>query len=480
MKKIHWGSLVTQSQWRAALVIITQEIENISRESDMEEVDLLWKQIEEFLMQCPPEFQNLIEQVNQLAEHFLDEMSFRGIKGEVLKNEDKNKNLETTNLDFAEILADVEDLCAYELDIDFLEEKSIFSGAGEVDADMLGLNNEKLLKAKSKQKIKYQIIKVFHATDRKPTNNSEPANFYGHERGELHYGICEVSIPKNHKTGKLESPSVFRLEFRENPEKHVALLKITEQEKENFFLNLSEEINQSEKKSAFIFVHGYNVSFEDAARRTAQMAYDLKFEGAPVFYSWPSHAKLLKYTADENNVEWSQRNFEVFIKDFCDKTDAENIYLIAHSMGNRCLTKGIKELVEANPAIRTRFREIILTAPDIDADIFKEQIAPVIALPNTPITLYASSKDKALRLSQKLHGGYPRAGESGDGLVLAGGIETIDATDVDTSLVGHGYFSGNRTVLSDIYYLLKNMRADERDLMKVNNPPKRKYWVFSK
>ena len=32
----------------------------------------------------------------------------------------------------------------------------------------------------------------------------------------------------------------------------------------------------------------HGVTFKDAARRTAQMAYDLGFPGAPVFYSWPS------------------------------------------------------------------------------------------------------------------------------------------------------------------------------------------------
>ena len=35
-------------------------------------------------------------------------------------------------------------------------------------------------------------------------------------------------------------------------------------------------------------------------RRTAQIAYDLKFEGAPIVYSWPSQEGLLSYTVDEN------------------------------------------------------------------------------------------------------------------------------------------------------------------------------------
>jgi esterase/lipase superfamily enzyme len=38
----------------------------------------------------------------------------------------------------------------------------------------------------------------------------------------------------------------------------------------------------------FYNVHGYNVSFDDAALRTAQLAYDLTFDCPAAFFSWPS------------------------------------------------------------------------------------------------------------------------------------------------------------------------------------------------
>ncbi len=49
---------------------------------------------------------------------------------------------------------------------------------------------------------------------------------YGPDRGKLEFGACEVSIPKSHEVGELESPSVLRLEFREDPSRHVVLLGI--------------------------------------------------------------------------------------------------------------------------------------------------------------------------------------------------------------------------------------------------------------
>ena len=59
----------------------------------------------------------------------------------------------------------------------------------------------------------------------------------------------------------------------------------------------------------------------------------------------PSQGTTLGYTVDENNIQWTQVNLKKFIKDFADQSQAENIYLVAHSMGNRALTVAVKELV---------------------------------------------------------------------------------------------------------------------------------------
>lgn len=78
------------------------------------------------------------------------------------------------------------------------------------------------------------------------------------------------------------------------------------------------------------------------------------------------------------------------------------------------------------------------------------------------MTLYASSKDLALQASQLVHGN-PRAGDSGDGLVVVDGIETIDASTVTTGFLGHSYFAEVTSVMSDIYYLIRHSnKADDR------------------
>jgi esterase/lipase superfamily enzyme len=287
---------------------------------------------------------------------------------------------------------------------------------------------------------------------------------FGPSKGELAYGSCEVSMPTDHRMGELESPSILRLEFRANPAKHVVLLNVTSQQKQKFFADIIGVVKNSRRKSAFIFVHGYRVTFEDAARRTAQMAHDLEFDGAPIFYSWPSQGTLSGYPADENNIEWSQKNLKYFLADFTSRTDAENIFLIAHSMGSRSLIGAFTQLIAEKPA--SRFREIILAAPDIDADIFKRDIAPQIP----PATLYVSSHDEALGASKKFHKSL-RAGDSGAGPIVYRGIDTVDAANVTTDLFGHSYLFG-RPLLQDMFYLIRDgKRADDRAGLKAIETP---------
>ncbi len=324
----------------------------------------------------------------------------------------------------------------------------------------------------------YAIIQTFFATDRNLTGKTHPSEMFGAIRSDITYGKSNVSIPRDHRMGELESPSIWRLEFSENPAKHVVLLDTTISDKDTFFKEMSERVRESSKSSAFVFVHGYNVTFEDAARRTAQISYDLGFDGVPVFYSWPAQGKMAAYTVDEQNIEWSEANMRGFLDDFFVRSDAQNVYLIAHSMGNRGLTRAVASLLAAKPALRSRLKEVILTAPDIDAGVFRRDIAPALTATGCPITLYASSKDLALIASKKVHG-YPRAGDSGQGLVIVPGIETIDATHINTSLLGHSYFAEKNSVIADMFYLIgEDLRAAQRFGLRSVDVETGQYWEF--
>jgi len=316
------------------------------------------------------------------------------------------------------------------------------------------------------------------------TRNTKPQEadtslVYGNGRGTLEMGFCEVSIPKDHEVGELESPSIFRLEINEDPEKHVVLMNVRRQEPNEFYAELNQRIAQSDRKEAFVFVHGYNVTFENAARRTAQLAHDLHFDGAPIFYSWPSQGGLLQYTVDEENVVWTVPHLRDFLLAVAKNTNAQRIHLIAHSMGNRALTAALSRLATESKDGQTRlFHEVLLTAPDIDAEIFRRDIAPAIVNTARRVTLYASSHDAALEASRKVHG-YPRAGESGENIIVIPGIDTIDVSAVDTSLMGHSYYGDSDTVLVDMAQLLQEEKPpDLRARLRATTLGALRYWVF--
>jgi esterase/lipase superfamily enzyme len=303
---------------------------------------------------------------------------------------------------------------------------------------------------------------------------------YGGNRGQFELGICNVSIPKDHRVGELESPTVLRLEFRPDPERHVVLLSVHPVPADRFYADLRECIGRSSRKETFIFVHGYNVGFENAVRRTGQIAYDLKFEGAAIVYSWPSQEGLFSYTVDENNVDWTVQHLKDFLQDVATRSGAKSIHLVAHSMGNRALTAALRELEMEHKSQCPRFSEVVLTAPDVDADKFRRDLAPAIVKIADRVTLYASSNDKALIASRGIHG-YLRAGESGRTMVVVPGIDTVDVSEVDTSFVGHSYYGSSTSVLADLFELMKSSTpADKRTWLHSMQRGALKYWKFLK
>lgn len=334
---------------------------------------------------------------------------------------------------------------------------------------------------------KATTIEVFYATDRNRTGDDTPNKMYGGERSEsrdpvqgpVEYGICEVSIPPGHKVGEIESPTWWKFEFSPNPEKHVVLLSVEAKPKDLFFEKMQATIQAANRKEAFVFVHGYNVAFEEAAKRCGQIAFDLGFDGAPVMYSWPSKGATAAYTIDEASIQWTKSHLQEFLLDLAARSGAETIHLIAHSMGNRALSRAFADLSkEQEQAVGAVFKNVILTAPDIDADVFKKEIAPAMLKSKSHITLYASSNDRALQLSKKIHG-HPRAGDSGKLLVVMPGIDTIDATDANTGLLGHSYFAESADIITDIVQIMqKGERAAMRKgLIKQVLEDLGEYWI---
>ncbi len=309
----------------------------------------------------------------------------------------------------------------------------------------------------------YVVMRVYYGTDRTQTGGADPYDMFGAGRGVLTFGAGVVGIPANHEPGVLESHSPWKIwHRRDDPAHDVTLLSVDLMTKDQFVSELRARIAEVDRKRVLIFIHGYNVSFADSMRRTAQLAYDLDFEGVPVAYSWPSNGELLAYEADAANADWTGRHLHEFLSLVARESGAVEASLIVHSMGNRALAAALNDLAQSPTVGGMSFREIVLAAPDLDRDTFRDQIAPAFQRTDARVTLYASGRDEALKASKRL-AAYPRAGDTDGGIVTVPGIESVDASAVDTSLLGHSYFAEERPVLSDIKLVVQgHLGPDQR------------------
>jgi esterase/lipase superfamily enzyme/tetratricopeptide (TPR) repeat protein len=303
---------------------------------------------------------------------------------------------------------------------------------------------------------------------------------------EMNYGTCDISIPPNHVrgSGKLEErTSVLLVNIeRENPSKHVTYVGRTPLEWGDFIKRVRLGLDQSKERECFVFIHGYNNTFEEAAKRTAQFWYDLTdFDGLPILYSWQSQGAASEYLVDDGEATWTQPHFLAFLRAFLSESSAKHIHLIAHSMGTRILAGAMAELGkhgELDSATCT-IREIILAAPDIDANVFKRDLAPQFVKKKPKVTLYASANDEALIASRSVHK-YPRAGDTKDGRVIVDGIDTVEASLLDTSFDTHSYFAACRSVIGDIRDVFAGLPPAKRRGLREQFEGKQRFWMFTK
>ena len=182
---------------------------------------------------------------------------------------------------------------------------------------------------------RYLQVPVFYATDRAKADNPRPTRWFSGQRGELSYGVAQVSIPDDHRMAALAKPRPVAAAVHPEPGQHVAVLDVEPLEQTEFVRQAADAVAGATVPEALVFIHGYNVSFTDAARRAAQIAYDLHFQGLPMLYSWPSESAALRYTTDENNTVWTKPTFAAFLQLALTGIGAHRVHALAHSMGNR-------------------------------------------------------------------------------------------------------------------------------------------------
>jgi esterase/lipase superfamily enzyme len=298
------------------------------------------------------------------------------------------------------------------------------------------------------------VYPVWYGTNRKPAEQG--SGFTGERGARTYYGRTEIFIPRSHRFGETGSRLWRRLLRGELRDDHLQVQTNFVQELSVFYDEINSTLEAARSGGrvphALVFLHGFNVTFEEAAIRAAQIGYDLKVPGPVAFFSWPSRGGIKNYPADEATIEASEAPITDFLVEFAAKCGTNKVDIIAHSMGNRGLLRALQR-ISANAETRSqvKFNQIFLAAPDVDRALFLN-LAGLYSQYSTRTTLYASDGDRPVYLSAELHRA-PRAGYFKPYTVCSG-VDTIAVPDFDIDLLGHSYFAQAEALMYDIRELI--------------------------
>lgn len=339
---------------------------------------------------------------------------------------------------------------------------------------------------------KVDCIRVWYGTNRELVLANDNSNSpitdviggLGRSAGDLHLGRADVWLPKlvdeggsralgetPHVKGAAPSESDKLAEF-------VFLTRITKSGRQLFTSTLQDAIYEDDMDSILLFVHGFNVKFDDALVRAAQLSNDLSRNpdfsvGAPVLYSWPSAGELSleDYRGDRERSLDAAPQLEAFLDILTEDIQVSRINIIAHSMGNRVLTQALENyardyLERHDRGDELEFR-ILLVAADVERDIFAAANGVFDNL-DANVTIYTSDTDRALHISGLVNQAK-RLGDTDTNkpyIRAAQNYQTIDATAVTTQLfgIGHNYYSDNPTILWDMMCTIGETDPQDRAL----------------
>lgn len=343
-------------------------------------------------------------------------------------------------------------------------------------------------------------VSVLYVTDRVPTSEGRDAWEYGHDRSRsAAFGEAVVQIgdeltwdeivhaSRSQKRGtKLELSMAATNEFTRFGKTPPALVITDAQfasgvrppvdhahaEAERAFREeIARRLAQTPRKEVFIYVHGFNNSFEDAVLTTAEMWHFLGREGVPICYTWPAGQGMVRaYEYTLASTQFTIYHFKQALRLIASCPEVERINILAHSRGTQVTADTVRELyieLRSTTDVQQSLKlgTVILAAADIDLDVaIARNATERIGRAVERSALYISNKDKALGFAGWLFGGTERVGNFDPKLFDESELETlrhsqrfqiIDARVKNRGAFGHGYFHANPAVSSDLILLMR-------------------------
>ncbi len=269
------------------------------------------------------------------------------------------------------------------------------------------------------------------ATTRKPAGDSRPP-FFGRERGEgLSFAEARLSPPGRGISGRVSSAvsGDWAVQGLEKRTSSAPALRLAE---------------AATGRDVLLYVHGYNETFESAARSAGQLSHALEFQGRTALFAWPSGGGLLDYAYDRESALWSRDGFVQSLRALVNNPTVGRIHIVAHSMGTFLTLEALREL-RLETDVSARIGSVVFASPDIDIDAFEQTVSKLGPLARR-MTLIIDPGDRALAVSARIAGGVARAGAADRARLEALGVRVADTSGRGWSMLRHDLFLSDSEV----------------------------------
>ncbi len=254
--------------------------------------------------------------------------------------------------------------------------------------------------------------------------------------------------------------------------------------REVYAASLNERLARSVHRDVFIYVPGFNLTFELGVRRIAEFSHYLGRDGVFLTYAWPAHSHPFAYGTDRRNARRSVAGFREFLRFLAERTDVERIHLITSSAGAPVVSDVLVAIHEEYPdtpaaEVRrvTRIGEVIYAASDQSMGDFREMLHSGSAAIASHITIYSSSVDMGLLLTRVFGshdltiGRLPSHISEDDAALLRERADRVTVVDVTGAIgpAGRGDFWAHR-----YWYLNPWVSSDLLGVLRHRMPPARR------
>ena len=334
-------------------------------------------------------------------------------------------------------------------------------------------------------------IDILYATDRKPGQPDAWGNkeFYTADRSmSLAFGSCKVEVGKELSWAELVKQSTTEkrtkncdLTIKEvkemarfQPTPLLAKPGSLTADKASGALQaeVRKRLADSPEKEVYVFIHGFNNSFEEANFAMAEMWHFMGRPGVAVAYTWPAGRS---YGYDRESGQFTQFHLRQFLITLVKCEEVKKINIIAHSRGTDVLTSILRDMLlyslganshgtPVEPSSHWKLGQIVLCSPDLDLDVATQRLmADRVSRLADRLTLYASQTDRAIGAAEWLFKGKARLGQlkvddlDADQKMLLGKAKKTNIVDckVPVGFVGHSYYRHSPYVSSDLMRVMK-------------------------